>query len=130
MKISDRALGYISLVALFGLFALIAYCMWDAHHEESSIIQVDFDELGSLQPEDQVMIRGYTVGTSGKVQWLGDRARVEIKFNEPIVIREGTQFNNINHAIMGQRSSCHYRYFFTRFKIIFIKFIYMFNMKN
>ena len=103
MKISDRALGYISLVALFGLFAIIAYSMWDAHHEESSIIQVDFPELGSLQPEDQVMIRGYTVGTIGKVQWLGDRARVEIKFNEPIVIREGTQFNNINHAIMGQR---------------------------
>lgn len=103
MKISDRALGYISLAALFGLFAIIAYSMWDAHHEATTIIQVDFDELGSLQPEDQVMIRGYTVGTIGKVQWLGDRARVEIKFNEPIVIREGTQFNNINHAIMGQR---------------------------
>ncbi|MBR5412723.1 MAG: MCE family protein [Fibrobacter sp.] len=103
MKISDRTLGYISLLALFSLFAIIAYCMWDAHHEESSIIQVDFDELGSLQPEDQVVIRGYTVGTIGKVQWLGDRARVEIKFNQPIVIREGTQFNNINYAIMGQR---------------------------
>ena len=33
MKISDRTLGYISLVALIGLFAFIAYCMWDAHHE-------------------------------------------------------------------------------------------------
>lgn len=103
MKISDRALGYISLIALFGLFAIIAYCMWDAHHEATTIIQVDFDELGSLQPEDQVVIRGYTVGTIGKVQWLGDRARVEIKFNQPIIIREGTQFNNINYAIMGQR---------------------------
>ena len=103
MKISDRALGYISLVALFGLFAIIAYGMWGAHHEAQKIIQVDFDELGSLQPEDQVVIRGYTVGTIGKVQWLGDRARVEIKFNEPIIIREGTQFNNINYAIMGQR---------------------------
>ena len=103
MKISDRTLGYISLVALFGLFALIAYCMWDAHHEATTIIQVDFDELGTLQPEDQVTIRGYTVGTIGKVEWLGDRARVQIKFNQPIVIREGTQFNNINYAIMGQR---------------------------
>ena len=103
MKISDRALGYISLVALFGLFAIIAYCMWDAHHEESSIIQVDFPELGSLQPEDQVVIRGYTVGTIGKVEWLGDRARIQIKFNQPIVIREGSQFNNVNYAIMGQR---------------------------
>lgn len=103
MKISDRTLGYISLVALIGLFAFIAYCMWDAHHEAKTIIQVDFDDLGSLQPEDQVTIRGYTVGTIGKVQWLGDRARVQIKFNQPIVIREGTQFNNINYAIMGQR---------------------------
>jgi ABC-type transporter Mla subunit MlaD len=56
-----------------------------------------------LQPEDQVVIRGYTVGTIGKVQWLGDRARVQIKFNQPVVIREGTQFNNVNYAIMGQR---------------------------
>ena len=103
MKISDRTLGYISLVALIGLFAFIAYCMWDAHHEAKTIIQVDFNELGTLQPEDQVVIRGYTVGTIGTVQWLGDRARIQIKFNQPIVIREGTQFNNVNYAIMGQR---------------------------
>jgi ABC-type transporter Mla subunit MlaD len=103
MKISDRTLGYVSLIALIGLFAFIAYCMWEAHHEATTIIQVDFDELGTLQPEDQVVIRGYTVGTIGKVQWLGDRARVQIKFNQPVVIREGTQFNNVNYAIMGQR---------------------------
>lgn len=103
MKISDRTLGYISLVALIGLFAFIAYCMWDAHHEATTIIEVDFNELGSLQPEDQVVIRGYTVGTIGNVRWLGDRARVQIKFSQPVVIREGTQFNNVNYAIMGQR---------------------------
>ena len=103
MKISDRTLGYLSLAALVMLFAIIAYCMWDAHHEATTIIQVDFDELGSLQPEDQVVIRGYTVGTVGNVQWLGDRARIQIKFNQPIVIREGTRFNNVNYAIMGQR---------------------------
>jgi len=103
MKISDRTLGYVSLIALIGLFAFIAYSMWEAHHEATTIIQVDFDELGTLQPEDQVVIRGYTVGTIGKVQWLGDRARVQIKFNQPVVIREGTQFNNVNYAIMGQR---------------------------
>ena len=68
MKISDRTLGYISLVALIGLFAFIAYCMWDAHHEAKTIIQVDFDDLGSLQPEDQVTIRGYTVGTIGTLK--------------------------------------------------------------
>jgi len=103
MKISDRALGYISLVALICTFAIIAYCMWDAHHEATSIIEVDFDELGTLQPEDQVVVRGYTVGTIGSVRWLGDRARVQIKFDQPMIIREGTQFNNVNYALMGQR---------------------------
>lgn len=103
MKISDRALGYISLVALICVFAVIAYSMWEAHHEATSIIEVDFDELGTLQPEDQVVVRGYTVGTIGTVRWLGDRARVQIKFDQPMIIREGTQFNNINYALMGQR---------------------------
>ena len=103
MKISDKAIGYFSLLALLGLFAGIAYGMFEAHEHVTYKAYVDFDELGSLQPEDPVVIRGYTVGTIGKVTWLGDRARVEIKFDEPRTIREGTKFNNVNYAIMGQR---------------------------
>ncbi|WP_290727126.1 MlaD family protein [Fibrobacter sp. UBA2449] len=103
MKISDKAIGYFSLLALLGLFAGIAYGMFEAHEKVTYKAYVDFKELGSLQPEDPVVIRGYTVGTIGKVTWLGDRARVEIKFDEPRTIREGTKFNNVNYAIMGQR---------------------------
>ncbi|MBR4917260.1 MAG: MCE family protein [Fibrobacter sp.] len=103
MKTSDRIIGYISLLALLGLFAGIAYGMFDAHEHITYKAYVDFTELGSLQPEDPVVIRGYTVGTIGKVTWMGDRARVEVKFDEPIVLREGTQFNDVNYAIMGQR---------------------------
>ncbi|MCF0223678.1 MAG: MCE family protein [Fibrobacter sp.] len=103
MKISDRTLGYLSLVVLLLVFGIIAFCMWDAHHVAKQTIMVDFDELGSLQPEDQVVVRGYTVGSVGSVKWLGNRARVEINFNEPVIIREGTQFSNINYALMGQR---------------------------
>lgn len=103
MKISDRTLGYLSIILLLMTFIVVAYCMYDAHHEEAQTALVDFPELGTLQPEDQVVIRGYTVGTIGTVTWLGDRARVQIKFNEPVIIREGTQFSNMNYAIMGQR---------------------------
>ncbi|MCQ2105508.1 MAG: MlaD family protein [Fibrobacter sp.] len=103
MKVSDRALGYLTVLTLLLVFAVITIGMWDAHHESATTILVDFDELGSLQPEDPVVIRGYNVGTIGDVKWLGDRARVEIKFNEPVVIREGTIFNNVNYALMGQR---------------------------
>lgn len=103
MKISDRTLGYLSIVALLLIFVVVAYSMYNAHHEETKTALVDFPELGTLQPEDQVVVRGYTVGTIGSVTWLGDRARVQIKFNEPIILREGSQFNNVNYAIMGQR---------------------------
>ncbi len=103
MKTSDRVIGYFSLLALIALFAGIAYGMFEAHEHVTYKAYVDFTELGSLQPEDPVVIRGYNVGTIGKVTWMGDRARVEIKFNEPIVLREGTQFNDVNYAIMGQR---------------------------
>lgn len=103
MKISDRSIGYISIFALLLLFAIIAFGMWHAHHEEAKCIYVEFDELGTLQPEDDVVVRGYSVGSVGKITWLGDRARVQIKFTEPIIIREGTQFHDVNYALMGQR---------------------------
>lgn len=103
MKISDRAIGYFSLFALLLIFSAVAIGMYHAHHEEAKCIYVEFDELGTLQPEDDVVVRGYTVGSIGHIAWLGDRARVQIKFTEPIIIREGTQFHDVNYALMGQR---------------------------
>ena len=103
MKISNRALGYISMLALIALFAYIAYSMYTAQHSVSHVAIVDFDELGSLQPEDPAVLRGFKVGTIGTVTWLGDRARITVKFDDPIVLREGTEFNNVNFALMGQR---------------------------
>ena len=103
MKISDRALGYISILVFAGIFGGISFGMWAAHQNVNQIAIVDFKELGSLQPEDPVVLRGYHIGTIGEVKWLGDRSRVKIKFIEPITLREGTQFNNVNYALMGQR---------------------------
>ena len=53
---------------------------------------MDFPELGSLQTEDPVTDRGYEIGHVGKVEWLGNAARVEIIFDKPYVLREGTKF--------------------------------------
>lgn len=103
MKISDRALGYISILVFAGIFGGISFGMWSAHQNVNQTAIVDFKELGSLQPEDPVVLRGYQIGTIGSVTWLKDRSRVKIKFIEPITLREGTQFNNVNYALMGQR---------------------------
>ena len=103
MKISDRALGYISILVIAGIFGGISFGMWAAHQNVNQTAIVDFKELGSLQPEDPVVLRGYRVGTIGSVTWLKDRSRVKIHFTEPLTLREGTQFNNVNYALMGQR---------------------------
>ena len=103
MKLSDRALGYISFIVFACIFGGVAFGMWAAHQSVHHTAIVDFTELGSLQPEDPVVLRGYRVGTIGSVTWLKDRSRVVIHFTEPLKLREGTQFNNVNYALMGQR---------------------------
>ena len=103
MKLSDRALGYISLFVFACIFGGISFGMWAAHQNVHQTAIVDFEELGSLQPEDPVVLRGYRVGTIGQVIWLKDRSRVKINFTEPLTLRAGTQFNNVNYALMGQR---------------------------
>lgn len=103
MRVSDRAIGYFTLLALICIIGLVTLGMWNAHHEETYSIVAEFDELGSLQPEDEVTVRGYTVGHVGKISWLGTKAKVEINFDAPLVLREGTQINDVNYALMGQR---------------------------
>jgi hypothetical protein len=66
MKESDRAIGYLSLLALIALFAGIAHGMFEAHEHAAYMACVDFTELGSLQSEDPVVVCGYTVDTTIK----------------------------------------------------------------
>lgn len=103
MRISNRTLGYLTILVLACIFGLISFSMWKAHQNVQQVVLVDFNELGSLQPEDPVVIRGYRVGTIGNVYRVDNHARIEVKFNNPVVLREGTKFNNINFALMGQR---------------------------
>lgn len=103
IKISDKTIGYISFVFVIATITLVAIGMWKAHHATRYTATIDFQELGSLQPEDLATLRGYEVGVVREIQWLGDRARVTVHFNEPLRLREGTIFKNVNYALMGQR---------------------------
>ncbi len=103
MKVSDKTIGYISFSALILIFAFVAFGMWKAHHATVYTITVDFAELGSLQPEDPATVRGYRVGAVRDVRWIGDRARVTVQFDNPLLLREGTTVRNANYALMGQR---------------------------
>ncbi|MDR1760119.1 MAG: MlaD family protein [Fibrobacter sp.] len=103
-KLSDRTIGYISFIAIIVILGAVSFGMWKAHRKSVTTIFIAFDELGSLQPEDPVTIRGYQVGQVGNVTWTGQKALLEVQFYEPRVIREGSRFYNKNFALMGQRN--------------------------
>lgn len=103
MKISDKAFGYISFGAIVCILTGVSIGMWHAHRETSSQAVIDFDELGALSPEDPVTENGYEIGRVGSVEWLGDRSRITVVFDEPITLREGTRFRNAAFALMGGR---------------------------
>ncbi len=103
MKISDKALGYFTFFALIVLILCVVAGMWLVHRETSSRAVIDFDELGALSPEDPVTENGYEIGRVGTVEWLGDRSRVTVIFNEPLTLREGSSFRNAAFALMGGR---------------------------
>lgn len=103
MKISDKALGYISFAVILLIIAGVSFGMWHVHRETSTRIFIDFDELGSLSPEDPVTENGYEVGRVATIEWLGNRSRVTIVLDEPVVLHSGTKFRNASFALMGQR---------------------------
>ncbi len=103
MKISDKAFGYISFGAIVCILTGVSIGMWHAHRETSSQAVIDFDELGALSPEDPVTENGYEIGRVGSVEWLGDRSRITVVFDEPVTLREGTRFRNAAFALMGGR---------------------------
>lgn len=103
MKISDKAFGYISFGAIVCILTGVSIGMWHAHRETSSQAVIDFNELGALSPEDPVTENGYEIGHVGSVEWLGDRSRVTVVFDEPVTLREGSRFRNAAFALMGGR---------------------------
>lgn len=103
MKISDKTLGYASLLTLLLVFGVVSFGMYQAHQANLYEVLADFSELGSIQPQDPVTIDGYQVGEIGNIKWLGNKARITLKFDNPVVLREGTRIVNANYALMGQR---------------------------
>ncbi len=103
MKVSDKALGYASFAVLLCILAGVALGMYRAHRETSTKAFIDFDELGSLSPEDPMTENGYEIGRVSSVEWLGNKSRVTVIFDNPVVLREGTRFRNAAFAIMGGR---------------------------
>ncbi len=103
MKISDKSLGY-SVIALCLIgFAGLCYLLYLSNQKSIYQVTVIFEDVGSLQPQDPVMDRGIRVGQIGDITYVKEKANVNIIFDLPLIVREGTTFTNRNFSLMGDR---------------------------
>ena len=78
MKLSNRQLGALTVLAIVGAGLWVAGQMaWKSRQATNKVI-VLFPDMGSLQPQDPVTSRGFPVGTVGSVVWMDGMARVEL----------------------------------------------------
>lgn len=103
MKISDRAIGYITIAIATLICVWVVYMMHLRNAEGSQSATIYFSQLGSLQPQDAVVERGVRVGHVRSTSLYDGYAKVVIDFDLPVKYSKGTRFLNSNYSLMGQR---------------------------
>ncbi len=99
----DKITG-IATIAIALLFVVyVAFAMWLSEKRARNTVLVQFHEMGSLQNEDVVVIRGLKVGNVASIKRANEKALVEIDLDEPRIFRRDTKFRNISPNIMGNR---------------------------
>ena len=100
----DKRIGILSLAAISLFIAYIAFAVWQNEKKARNIVFVQFSEMGALQNQDVVSIRGLTVGHILSITRTNEKALVKIELYEPRVFRKNTKFRNVSPNIMGSRS--------------------------
>ncbi|MDR2580531.1 MAG: MlaD family protein [Fibromonadaceae bacterium] len=100
----DKIIGSITISAFLLLLLFIAASMWHNEKKARNVVFVQFPEMGALQNQDLVTIRGYEIGRIASITRAGGMALVEINLHEPHIFRKDTRFRNVSPSIMGDRS--------------------------
>jgi hypothetical protein len=99
-----RAIGSITIAVVLLLIAYLAFAVWRNENDASNVILVRFNEMGALQNQNIVTIRGFEVGHVASITRADEKALVKIVLDEPRIFRKDTKFRNVSPNIMGNRS--------------------------
>jgi len=99
----DKITGIVTIAAALLIIAYVAIAMWLNERRARNVVFVQFHEMGALQNEDVVLIRGLKVGNVASITRVNERALVEIDLDEPRIFRKDSKFKNISPNIMGSR---------------------------
>jgi preprotein translocase subunit YajC len=125
----DKAIGSITILVILLLVIYVAFAMWQNERLSQNTVYVLFSEIGSLQNEDEVTIRGYKIGYVASITMASDSiimandsirlfndstkredgkrvamALVKIDLYEPFTFSRDTKFRNVSPSILGSRS--------------------------
>jgi ABC-type transporter Mla subunit MlaD len=104
MKKKDKIVGIATITVALLVIAFVAFAMWRNEKRAINTVYAKFPEMGALQNQDIVTIRGFTIGHITSITRVSGAALVEIDLDEPRVFRKDTRFRNISPNIMGSRS--------------------------
>jgi len=100
---SDRKLGYVLLCILLavcvGIGVAAGYIIQHPRHERI----VSFSQIGNLNPDDPVYIRGVRTGTICAIEWQPRQVLVHVTETQPFELHAGYHIDNIDNGTMGDR---------------------------
>jgi hypothetical protein len=99
-----KAIGSVTIAAALLLILYLFFAVWKSESDASDVILVRFDEMGALQNQNIVSIRGFEVGHVASITRADEKALVKIVLDEPRIFRKDTKFKNVSPNIMGSRS--------------------------
>jgi len=100
---TDKIIGLVTITSAVLLIIYVVFAMWWSEKRARNTVLVQFNEMGSLQNEDIVAIRGYAIGKVASITRFKGKALVEIDLDEPRIFRTDTKFKNVSPNIMGSR---------------------------
>jgi ABC-type transporter Mla subunit MlaD len=100
----DKVVGSVTIAVALLLIVYVFFTVWRNEKEASNVVFVQFDEMGALQNQNIVSIRGFEVGHVASITRANEKALVKIVLDEPRIFRKDTKFRNVSPNIMGSRS--------------------------
>jgi hypothetical protein len=102
-QISDKKLGYITFCFILALFIWAGIEMILQSKHTLNRISIQFDQVGTLQPQDRIVEKGVPIGRVLSIVYQDKKALVVVDFDQPIKLRTGTIIRNTNYSLMGDR---------------------------
>ncbi len=103
MKYSQKTIGYVSIAVVLLFLMGCMLLLWSESRHHYYRVSVEFEEVGTLKPENIVYNDGIPIGQVMEVKRENNKTLVVLDFANPIKLCEGSRIYNRNFSLVGER---------------------------